>query len=409
MSKIKIKNFGPIKEGYQEEGGFMEVGKVTVFIGNQGSGKSTIAKVISTLVWIEKAINRGDLSESWTFHDFKREFEYQNLLEYFRADTIIDYVGEQYSICYDVFKNQFPVVKKILGSNYEVPKIMYVPSERNFLSVIKDAYSVRGLPEPLFEFAEELRKSQEFIGSNGIQLPVNNVFYKYDSSSEIGIIYNKEYNVKMTAASSGFQSLVPLFLVSDNLAGLISKTESDLNSDIVSVDQKLRINKQISEIMLSNNLTNDEKLGQVNTIKSKFISKAFINIVEEPEQNLFPSSQQQILHSLLKFNNMNEGNKLIMTTHSPYLISYLTLAVEASSLQEKIKATEFKVKVDNIVPPDSTIKPHDLIIYELEVTDGTVKLLGNYQGLPSDENKLNFELGEGNESFAKLLEIEQKL
>ncbi|MEJ7585991.1 MAG: AAA family ATPase [Ferruginibacter sp.] len=144
-------------------------------------------------------------------------------------------------------------------------------------------------------------------------------------------------------------------------------------------------------------------------MKSKFISKAFINIVEEPEQNLFPSSQQQILHSLLKFNNINEGNKLIMTTHSPYLISYLTLAVEASSLQEKIKTTEFKVKVDNIVPPDSTIKPHDLIIYELEEKDGTIKLLGTYKGLPSDENKLNYELGEGNESFAKLLEIEQKL
>ncbi|MEJ7585992.1 MAG: AAA family ATPase [Ferruginibacter sp.] len=212
MSKIKIKNFGPIKEGYQEDGGFMDVSKVTVFIGNQGSGKSTIAKVISTLIWIEKSINRGELSESWSFHEFKQQFVYQNLLEFFIEDTIIDYIGEQYSICYDIFKNQFTVIKKANGLNYIVPKIMYVPSERNFLSVIKDAYSVRGLPEPLFEFAEELRKAQEFIGSNGIQLPINKVFYKYDASSEIGIIYNNEYSVKMTAASSGFQSLVPLFL-----------------------------------------------------------------------------------------------------------------------------------------------------------------------------------------------------
>ena len=53
MSKIKIKNFGPIKEGCLENDGWIEIKKVTVFIGNQGSGKSTIAKLISTFTWIE--------------------------------------------------------------------------------------------------------------------------------------------------------------------------------------------------------------------------------------------------------------------------------------------------------------------------------------------------------------------
>ncbi len=62
MSKIRIKNFGPIKEGFTETlpdgtvSEWMDVKKVTVFIGNQGSGKSTVAKLISTLSWIEKAL-----------------------------------------------------------------------------------------------------------------------------------------------------------------------------------------------------------------------------------------------------------------------------------------------------------------------------------------------------------------
>ena len=60
MSKIKIKNFGPIKEGCQENDGWLDVKKVTVFIGNQGSGKSTVAKLITTFMWIEKALTRGD-------------------------------------------------------------------------------------------------------------------------------------------------------------------------------------------------------------------------------------------------------------------------------------------------------------------------------------------------------------
>jgi predicted ATPase len=60
MSRLYIKNFGPIKEGYKEG---IEIKKVSVFIGNQGSGKSTLAKVISSLMWLEKAINRGDVDK----------------------------------------------------------------------------------------------------------------------------------------------------------------------------------------------------------------------------------------------------------------------------------------------------------------------------------------------------------
>jgi predicted ATPase len=56
MSRIKIRNFGPIVNGYLENDGWIDINKVTIFIGNQGSGKSTIAKLISTFTWIEKAL-----------------------------------------------------------------------------------------------------------------------------------------------------------------------------------------------------------------------------------------------------------------------------------------------------------------------------------------------------------------
>jgi predicted ATPase len=65
MSQIKVKNFGPIKVGLVENDGFIDVRKVTIFIGNQGTGKSSIAKLISTLSWLEKALYRGDLEEKY--------------------------------------------------------------------------------------------------------------------------------------------------------------------------------------------------------------------------------------------------------------------------------------------------------------------------------------------------------
>jgi predicted ATPase len=64
MSKIRVTNFGPIKVGNQDNDGWIDLKKVTVFIGNQGSGKSTMAKLVSTFTWIEKALVRGDYDKN---------------------------------------------------------------------------------------------------------------------------------------------------------------------------------------------------------------------------------------------------------------------------------------------------------------------------------------------------------
>ena len=65
MNKIKVKNFGPIKNGFNEDDGFISIHKVTIFIGNQGTGKSSIAKLISTLMWLEKMLYRGEVTERY--------------------------------------------------------------------------------------------------------------------------------------------------------------------------------------------------------------------------------------------------------------------------------------------------------------------------------------------------------
>ena len=64
MPQLRIKNFGPIKNGFTENNGFMEISPVTVICGNQATGKSTIAKLYSTFTWLEKALQRGDFFRS---------------------------------------------------------------------------------------------------------------------------------------------------------------------------------------------------------------------------------------------------------------------------------------------------------------------------------------------------------
>ncbi|MBO4739568.1 MAG: AAA family ATPase, partial [Bacteroidales bacterium] len=95
MSKIKIKNFGPIREGFNENDGWMDVKKVTVMIGDQGSGKSTVAKLISIFSWLEKNVVRKSISiEQITTSVFRNLCAAQELYEYFRQDTFLSFEGE---------------------------------------------------------------------------------------------------------------------------------------------------------------------------------------------------------------------------------------------------------------------------------------------------------------------------
>jgi predicted ATPase len=411
MSKIKIKNFGPIKEGMLENDGWIDIKKVTVFIGNQGSGKSTVAKVFSTLSWLEKAINRGDIEKGKvTFNMIKNFFQYQKIHNYFKSNTYIEYSGEKFHILCDKSK-QYPVVTEVKSNSYIVPKIMYVPSERNFLSTIKDAYNVKGLPDNLFTFAEELRKAQKESVKN-ISLPLKGYSYEYDENEDLSYVIGDDYRISLIEAASGLQSFIPLFLVSKNLASFISKSQDKVKTEMT-VTQAVRFANEIMEIMNNNILTEKEKNKLTKSVKARYFNKCFINIVEEPEQNLFPTSQQQMLNSLLEFNNLSKGNKLIMTTHSPYLINFLTLAVKADNVYKTLTEKGFRLKdpeftqTDEIVPMSSTVVADDLAIYQFNEKDGTIKILPDYRGLPSDENYLNSGLEDSNELFAQLQEIER--
>lgn len=412
MSKIRIKNFGPIKEGYQENDGWMDIKKVTVFIGNQGSGKSTVAKLISTFTWIEKALVRGDYDIKWFSRKNKLKNQYltyHRIENYFsnskqKGNTVIEFKGDSYHF---IFAKENLQIIEILEGSSPLPQIMYVPAERNFIANVKKPKALNLTSDSLIEFVTEFDNAKNEMKSS-MELPINNVEVEYHKLNDIVYIKSKDYKIKLTEASSGFQSLVPLYLVSWFLANSV-KRQGESNKELMTSEQRERFRKQMQFITNNEDLTDEQKRIAISEEAKRFNKTAFINIVEEPEQNLFPTSQKQMLYSLFEFNNLSRGNKLIMTTHSPYLINYLTLAVEANKLKGKVKTDELKSKLQNIVPLNSTVDPDELAIYELDEGDGSIKLLNTYNGLPSDENTLNERLGEGNELFAQLLEIQQLL
>jgi hypothetical protein len=284
---------------------------------------------------------------------------------------------------------------------------MYVPAERNFITYVKTAKELKLSSASLKEFLTEFDNAKEAL-KGLLKLPINNIEVEYDKLNDTLNLKGDGYKVKLTEASSGFQSFVPLYLVSHYLAHSVKK-QSESNKEPMSSEEMQRFKKGVEGIWNNDTLTDEQKRIALSVLSSKFNKTAFINIVEEPEQNLFPSSQQKMLSSLLAFNNINEGNKLIITTHSPYLINHLSLAVKANDLKIKIKDNVTKEKLNAIVPIESTVNGNDLAIYELNEIDGSINRLENHNGLPSDANELNEQLDETNELFAQLLEIQQGL
>ena len=393
MSNITIRNFGAIKKHSDP----IEIKKVTFFIGNQGSGKSTVAKLIATFMWIEKALFKESYNPQWfeknnTFRDLF--LSYHRLENYLKEDTYIQYTGSAFSITYT--KGQLSFEKKEMA--YALPQLMYVPSERNFISYMKSMRELKVASAALNDFLAAYTYAKEKVTE--IQLPINESYLLYDKDRDIFYVKGKDYRVQLSEASSGFQSLVPLFLVSDYLVNSVrDKTEP------MSIEERKLFEKQIKEIYANPHFTDEQRRSAANALSGKFNKTSFVNIVEEPEQNLFPTSQRDMLYSLLKINNEIAANKLIITTHSPYLVNYVSVAVEAGKLKQGVSA-EKEERLNTIVPITSAISADDLAIYQLNEKEGSVELLDNYEGIPSDENFLNNEIGRTNELFADLLDLE---
>jgi len=415
MSKIKIKNFGPIKEGFGEE--WIDIKKVTLFIGNQGSGKSTVAKIVSTFTWIEKALTRGD----YNVKHFERKGTFENkYLSYHRIENyftglgkkdnaVMEYLGEAYHFIYE---NGNLAIHEANKGNYSLPQIMYVPAERNFIAHVKKAKTLKLISDSLLEFVTEFDNAKNEMKGFSIRLPIGYpCSVEYDKLNDIVNLRTQDYKLKLTEASSGFQSFVPLFLVSWFLANSVKRQNDE--KKLVSIEELERFRENAEAIGEDENLTDEQKRMAISAFSKKFNKSAFINIVEEPEQNLSPDSQWEMLKKLIEFNNLNAGNKLIMTTHSPYMANYISIAVQAADLKRKISGNKnvavLMDRTEKIISKRLVIATDDVAIYELDENDGTIKKLPNLHGIPSDKNYLNQSLRHGNEMFDSLLEIEQEL
>lgn len=404
--KLKVQYVGPIKVGCTKNGGFVTIDRLTVFIGGQGMGKSTFCKLYDTLSRIEKALTRGYLTfEYLNKHNrFKKHFEYQGIDKYINEKSVIDYIGKYYRISF--INNKLKIKNQDNDSDFLLPKIIYIPAERNFISAVDRPDLISRLPKPLFTFLEEYFFAQRRITK--IDLPINGLKFEHRSQNNKSYVVGTDYKIDLLEAASGIQSLVPMFLVTESLTRELMKKPSSHSEK--SLSRKRKFDEELLSIMNEGNLSEKERGLLFSKLLKRTNDQCLKNIVEEPEQNLYPSSQKAVLFEFLKSVNKIQENQLLISTHSPFIINYLTLATKAFQIQKKASkntnADAFE-SLYKIVPKEAMFCGDTLNVYQLD--RGKIEELPNYKGLPNDENALNEDLGDFNDSFSALLTIEDDL
>ncbi len=424
-----VKNFGPIKDAH------IQTKRYNVLIGNTSTGKSVLAKLISIAYEIEfYFIENGNFDAlakllkkyciDFPFSDstqieislalahwiitkdsfriirhignpfFKQDttnnsnnkevaYLYREIsLDNKHENDIIDpnsIVVEESKKVYKELVNNFAKNQKTDLSHYSQPAIdlayriflsyyykenasIYIPAERNLMSVFTNNIfsflkSGSNIPESIKRFGSLYEAAK---GENkNLSIDFMNIKVDFANENDKIVLDDAGTEIRFEQASSGMQSIIPLWAVF--LYG----------------------------------------------IKNHSLGTA---IIEEPELNLFPTLQVDLVNNLVAQLNQTKAN-LLITTHSPYILSVLDNLIYANDVYQKARAADNKEQIQRI---EKLVKPSMLINYDevaayLCKDDGVVERMNDDEMRNTGAYALDKASTITSHIFNELMDIENEL
>lgn len=359
--KLIVRDFGPIKDAE------LDIRKTTVLIGPQGSGKSTLAKLValaSNNSWRNIVGNDSD------FHFTLSDYQLENFLtgkSYFQVvgrETILTYsknvfhtrLNESFSGKSEILDYQSKLPVSGLGYSDlvidfidKISRPIYIPAERILFSTISHMiFSLTAnkipIPQSISDFGNKFENAKKDIAE--FQTLISGVKYLFANGKDI--IRANDVEIPMAESASGYQALIPMQLVVE------------------------------------------------------YFSKALVLefIVEEPELNLYPTTQKKLVYYLANKCTKQE-NQLLLTTHSPYILASLNNLLFSYKVAQK--HPEQADAIANIIPRESWLNPDEFAAYF--VADGTVRSIVNPKTGLISENELDGVSEDIGDEFNALMEI----
>lgn len=318
MKHLKIRNLGPLEHVD------IELKGINVVIGPQSSGKSCVLKTACYCTWVEKRI---ELTQQTDFFEREDTFlteliRFHKLKGYEKQDTYIEYESDYMHFSYNHTEKKFRFAWKEKRWEYVRSKVTYIPAERNMVAAIPNWFDVKLANDNIRNFMsdwEEARKAMQ------TKLKVLNldVSYRYDPGSNVDLVSLHNGNeLDFTNTSSGLQSLIPLYV---HLYYLIRmQSEGEKNESIKRNLENMAL-LQLIYRELFEDFIDKESAEKCKEIYARYINNHFCHIfLEEPEENLFPPTQVQLINWLLDISQEGEyASHLFIATHSPYILTSL--------------------------------------------------------------------------------------
>ncbi|MFH6994735.1 AAA family ATPase [Flavobacterium sp. FlaQc-48] len=442
-AKLIVKNFGPLKDIE------IEVREMVTFIGAQASGKSTLAKLIS--IFEDDDFRRN--SET----TFESELRKYNIYSYLNQNTFIQYKNSEFVYPFTLrfssgkFEKQtIPnIIELFRGIKKEdIPKIKF-KTIKNFKFLTKGSIDHSKLNDINFKikilnlFPENEQKTKF---KNYYFNQKNKDFFTEDLVDEILEILDKEKNFENYLEL--YETLVNIFsniflydsiyipternilhIISTNTLGLINNniqipkyllnsgqeyekainTVNELSLSII--DKKIKYKREGQNSFIYHNETEKVNLLEsasglqsiipilllVEYSKSLKEKYNFNFVVEEPELNLYPKAQHELIKYLVK-NCLFDRKNLILTTHSPFVLASVNNLLLAYN-----KGQKYPKEANKIIKKESWIDPKNFIAYELK--NGKAKLIMNDKLGQIADNMIDSVSDTFVDEFDKLLDL----
>lgn len=409
--RLKITNFGPVKQAS------IEVSPVLILIGQQASGKSTIAKLIYFF-------------QSLSAEFFSRFYQSDNVGVDRTQDLIIP-IREKF---YDFF-----------GSTFHLPnfEIIFYYDDNRYLSLSltsekkinahfsetfftkEDFQELRGYKKMLMQLKTELTNIDNV--AKKVALDERHLNYLHQLADKINALFCNEHNdslfilagrnatigysetfenmlqqsiqknieeqghrafetkeqtIDETLMLSFMQRVVKMrqsFINLGNFEGMITHANGRLKPRLKLANKLIRevlrgqySNSEFGErivhpgqgyVYLKNASSGQQE--SIRILQDAFLSiyqgNKLLRIVEEPEAHLFPEAQMATIQLLVLMLNSSPSGHLILTTHSPYTLTVINNMIYASKV-----GARHQEQVNNIIPKELWLPSENISAYMLQ-------------------------------------------
>lgn len=443
MQKIIIKNFGPIKDAE------IVITPLLVLIGEQATGKSTIAKLIYFFKTLSNDVLNHYLEYTGSEISFPKDlisvtrekfFDYFGSTSFFGNFTITYYYKRSRSIKLSLTNDRnlnvqlstsfFRGIATSSLNEIFLFRQMNMKSTNqtldNLLSRRLEFSYIRRLAKLIHDLFDFNYTNLLYIVA-GRNATIGYSSY-YDSLLALNLQKQKE-NLGSNAKEQTIDETLMLDFLQrvskmrqlmnkfGDFEGIIKTTYDDkkevLNTAYSFVQKVIKgtyLSGKDEKIKLDNGkfvYLKNSSSGQQESMR--ILQDAFIEIysdnnifriIEEPEAHIFPEAQMYMLELLAMLLNNKEENQMIITTHSPYVLTVINNLMYAYKVGQKNPE-----KAGEIVNKHSWLAPEKVNAYMLTAANGAERIIDDELGMIKAE-RIDEVSRTLNEDYDKLLDIE---